>query len=125
MPLSIVVIFFTIWTFNTFGFQNKPDQNHSRKIIVLDPGHGGNDIGVIGPTGLAEKNIALLLAGKIKDKLDDQYDVFLTRTDDYNISAKDRLAFANHLKADLYISIHLGASYHKQARYWRAYLDLR
>lgn len=80
-------------------------------IIVLDPGHGGHEFGARGPDGTSEKAVALTLARKIAAELAREYKVQLTRTDDYHVELDNRAALANHLKADLFISIHTGGSF--------------
>ena len=87
-----------------------------RKVIVLDPGHGGHDLGAVGPSGLAEKDVTLSVALKIKEILFGAYEVHLTRNDDYNIEIEDRTAVANHYHADIFISIHAGGGFRHQAR---------
>ena len=82
-----------------------------RKIIVLDPGHGGQDSGAKGPDQTLEKKVALELAGQIAAELESEYKVVLTRSDDYHVALHNRTAMANHLKANLFISIHTGAGY--------------
>ena len=85
------------------------------KTIVLDPGHGGHDPGAKGPEGTLEKNVTLGLARMIVDICRDSYRVVLTRTGDYGLDIPDRTAAANHAGADLFISIHTGASFRHQA----------
>jgi N-acetylmuramoyl-L-alanine amidase len=86
------------------------------KTVVLDPGHGGHDNGVQGPAGTLEKSVALGLAQLVADQPKKNYKVILTRIDDYWIDIPDRTAVANHLKADLFISIHTGGSFLHQAK---------
>ena len=86
------------------------------KTVVLDPGHGGHDNGVQGPAGTLEKSVALGLAQLIAGQLKKNYNAILTRSDDYWIDIPGRTAVANHLKADLFISIHTGGSFLHQAK---------
>ncbi len=84
---------------------------HSIHRIVIDPGHGGKDPGAVGPHGIEEKAINLLLAQNLADVLRDQdYEVLLTRTDDTFIPLAERARIANKHDADLFISIHCNAS---------------
>ena len=77
-----------------------------QKLIVIDPGHGGEDEGCTNGTVL-EKTINLEIAGLIGKKLEEQgYRVVLTRSEDEYITKEDRVKMANELCADLYISIH-------------------
>ena len=87
-----------------------------RKVIVVDPGHGGHDLGAVGPSGLAEKVVTLSVAHKIREILLGAYEVHLTRNDDYRIDIEDRTAVANHYRADIFISIHAGGGFRHQAR---------
>lgn len=74
--------------------------------IVLDPGHGGIDGGAAGGNNIAEKQFTLTLAKKIAAKLAARHRVELTRTADIALTPADRAAVANHLRADLMISLH-------------------
>ena len=82
-----------------------------RRIIVIDPGHGGREIGARGADGTAEKTVALELAQMIAAELQRDYKVTLTRTDDYHVDLDSRTALANHLKADVFVSLHTGGSF--------------
>ena len=81
----------------------------TRKVVVLDPGHGGKDTGITSTTGILEKQILLKLAQMTAELLNDRYHPLLTRTTDTSLSAADRAAFANQNKADLFLSLHLHA----------------
>jgi N-acetylmuramoyl-L-alanine amidase len=87
-----------------------------RQVIVLDPGHGGHDLGAIGPSGLAEKDVTLSLAKRIKEILSGTYAVHLTRDADYWVSIESRTAFANQRLAAVFISLHAGGSFEHKAR---------
>jgi len=82
-----------------------------KKIIVIDPGHGGHDPGATA-NGLKEKDINLKVALKLKSLLekDPRFKVYLTREDDRFIPLYDRTLIALEKKADLFISIHTNAS---------------
>ncbi|MDD5716308.1 MAG: N-acetylmuramoyl-L-alanine amidase [Sulfuricurvum sp.] len=81
-------------------------RDRSKKIIVIDPGHGGKDSGAVG-NGYMEKEIVLQIGSKLADKLRAQgYTVYMTRANDTFIELKDRTKFANDKEADLFISIH-------------------
>ena len=75
-------------------------------VIVLDPGHGGNDSGADRGNKFAEKQFTLALAQKIAALLEARHRVELTRTADVQMAPADRAAVANHLRADLMISLH-------------------
>jgi N-acetylmuramoyl-L-alanine amidase len=82
-----------------------------RRMIVLDPGHGGREIGARGADGTLEKAVAMELAQLIAAELQQDYKVTLTRTDDYHVDLDNRTALANHLNADLFVSLHTGGSF--------------
>ncbi len=86
------------------------------RILVIDPGHGGRDTGATGPTGTLEKDICLKLATMLARDLTPAYKVMLTRSADYNIDNLQRTAVANHEKADLFLSLHAGASFSRTAK---------
>ena len=80
--------------------------------IVLDPGHGGKDPGATSVSGIAEKDIVLAIALRLKDRLLalPDTDVVLTRDRDVFIALEERTARANAEQADLFVSIHGNAS---------------
>lgn len=80
-------------------------------IIVIDPGHGGRDTGARGPTGLMEKTVSLEIARKMAQMLEPEFQVILTRSDDYNVDLLQRTAVANQSQALLMISIHTGGGF--------------
>ncbi len=79
--------------------------------VVIDPGHGGKDPGAIGPRGTMEKDIALDVARRLKERLNhnERLHIYLTRETDKTVSLSDRVKFANDIGADLFISIHVNA----------------
>lgn len=78
--------------------------------IVIDPGHGGKDPGAIGHNGVLEKDLILVTAKKIAEKLREAgAKVILTRTDDYFVSLNDRVKISNSHDTDVFISIHFNA----------------
>jgi N-acetylmuramoyl-L-alanine amidase len=82
-----------------------------RSVIVLDPGHGGADQGAVGPSGLTEKAVTLSIARGIRERLSRAFTVYLTRDDDYEVDVVRRTEFANHHRADLFVSIHAGGTF--------------
>jgi N-acetylmuramoyl-L-alanine amidase len=78
---------------------------------VIDPGHGGEDPGAIGPTGLKEKDVVLNLSQRVRDKIKKKlgWDVIMTRDDDRFIPLDERTAIANSKNAALFLSIHANA----------------
>lgn len=89
-------------------FKNKPQL----KRIVIDPGHGGRDVGAIHSSKrIYEKDLTLDLAKRLKRHLQKQgYHVTLTRNSDIYIPLKKRPALANQVNADLFISLHFNGS---------------
>ncbi len=87
------------------------------KIIVLDPGHGGEDPGARGRQGTNEKDVVLEIGKKLRDILNagEGTRAFLTREGDYYVSFKKRLSMARELGADLFISIHADAAKNRKA----------
>lgn len=79
------------------------------RTIVIDPGHGGDKPGAVGPTGLREKHVAFDVARRLRARLTERggYRVLMTREGDEDISLKERVQFANTHAADLFISIHI------------------
>jgi N-acetylmuramoyl-L-alanine amidase len=86
-------------------------------VVVIDPGHGGEDPGAIGRRGTREKDIVLIIAKKLKDKLhsDPQYRVALTRDADFFVPLNMRVQRARKLRADLFVSVHADAFVTPQA----------
>jgi N-acetylmuramoyl-L-alanine amidase len=81
------------------------------KKIVIDAGHGGNDPGATGRTGLKEKEINLDIARRLAEILrEDGFSVVMTRPTDALVSLERRVELANQVKADLFISIHANAN---------------
>jgi N-acetylmuramoyl-L-alanine amidase len=84
--------------------------------VVIDPGHGGEDPGAIGPTGLKEKDVVLKIAKKVKDKVKKtlRWEVVMTRDDDRFIPLDERTGIANSENAALFVSIHANACTNKK-----------
>ncbi|PHR54617.1 MAG: N-acetylmuramoyl-L-alanine amidase [Arcobacter sp.] len=81
--------------------------NQSRKIIVIDPGHGGRDSGAVGYKKYREKIVVLQTSKKLRDILVKRgYTVYMTRNGDNFVKLRKRTKFANKKKADLFLSIH-------------------
>ena len=82
------------------------------RTIVVDAGHGGEDVGAKGEKGTLEKTVTLSVARRLKAALEARLGVrvLLTRDGDQNVAADQRAAVANNNKADLFISLHANAS---------------
>jgi N-acetylmuramoyl-L-alanine amidase len=87
-------------------------------IVALDPGHGGEDPGAIGPKGLREKDVVLQVALALRDQLNAQPNMraFLTRDGDYFVPLAERVRKARRVQADLFVSIHADAFTNPAAR---------
>ncbi len=87
------------------------------RTIVIDAGHGGEENGAIGPSGLKEKDLVLDIARRLKDRLSSAgYKADLTRNGDRSMDLTARTAYANSMGADLFISVHANASSRADAR---------
>jgi len=88
------------------------------KIVVVDPGHGGEDPGAVGPKKTMEKDIVLKVGEKVVHLLNQNKGIqaFLTRKGDYFIPLDGRSKIAREYGADLFISLHTDGSFNPQAR---------
>ncbi len=91
-----------------------------KKVIVIDPGHGGIDSGAIGINHLLEKDVVLGIAKEIlrlnKTVFEDSFDIYLTRYTDTLISLSDRSRLAKSLKADVFVSLYCNHSNNPDVR---------
>nr|WP_321431773.1 N-acetylmuramoyl-L-alanine amidase [uncultured Campylobacter sp.] len=104
-------------TTDTAAASNKLSKKQkASKIIVLDPGHGGEDVGALSQNKkLREKDIALSVSKKTASLLKERgYKVLLTRSNDRFIKLRSRTSFANDKGAHLFISIHANAAPNKE-----------
>jgi len=78
------------------------------KTVVLDPGHGGENLGAIAVDGTLEKVLTLAIAERVERILKERTDaqVYLTRRDDRFVGLRERARFANQVAADVFLSIH-------------------
>jgi N-acetylmuramoyl-L-alanine amidase len=83
------------------------------QTVVVDPGHGGEDVGVRGEGGIEEKQLTLDLARRLRQRLETRLGlrVILTRDDDRAAGLDERAAAANNSKADLFLSLHANAAF--------------
>jgi len=81
------------------------------KTIVIDPGHGGRDPGAIGPLGTKEKDAALEIGMRLRERLSQYpgFRVLMTRDTDVKLTLKERVEFAKRNQADLFVSIHFNS----------------
>jgi N-acetylmuramoyl-L-alanine amidase len=91
-------------------------------IVALDPGHGGEDPGAVGPGGTREKDVVLQIAHRLRDRINatmlksNPMRAFLTRDADFFVPLQVRVQKAQRVQADLFISIHADAFFTPQAR---------
>ena len=84
-------------------------------IIALDPGHGGEDPGAIGPGGTREKDVVLRLAHLLRDRINaaslngNPMRAYLTRDADFFVPLQVRVQKARRVQADLFVSLHADA----------------
>jgi N-acetylmuramoyl-L-alanine amidase len=80
-------------------------------IVALDPGHGGEDSGAVGPGGTREKDVVLQIAHRLRDRINRQPNMraYLTRDTDFFVPLHIRVQKARSVKADLFISLHADA----------------
>jgi N-acetylmuramoyl-L-alanine amidase len=87
-------------------------------IVALDPGHGGEDPGAVGPAGTREKDVVLQIALRLRDQLNalPNLRVMMTRDGDYFVPLHERVRKARRVQADLFVSIHADAFMRREAR---------
>lgn len=95
-------------------------------IVALDPGHGGEDPGAIGPNGTREKDVVLQIAQRLRDRInattlhgprgEQQMRAYLTRDADFFVPLQVRVQKARRVQADLFVSLHADAFFTPQAR---------
>jgi len=87
------------------------------RIVVIDPGHGGDAPGAVGRRKTLEKDVVLSISRKLRDVLNGKegYRAFLTRDGDYYVSFNKRLMIAREYGADLFVSIHADAAKNRKA----------
>ncbi len=80
-------------------------------IVALDPGHGGEDPGAIGPGGTREKDVVLQIAHRLAGRINQQPNMraYLTRDADFFVPLQVRVQKARRVQADLFISLHADA----------------
>ncbi len=99
------------------GGQKQP-VSRGKILVMIDPGHGGEDPGAIGPQGTKEKHIVLDIGKRLRDLINssDFMQAQLTRSQDIFIPLATRVAIARKAKADIFVSVHADAFTSPQAR---------
>ncbi len=91
-------------------------------IVALDPGHGGEDPGAIGPGGTREKDVVLQIALRLRERINattlkgNPMRAYLTRDADFFVPLQVRVQKARRVQADLFVSIHADAFFTPKAR---------
>lgn len=87
-------------------------------VIAIDPGHGGEDPGAIGPSGLREKDVVLQVAQRLRERINalPRMRAMMTRDADFFVPLHERVRKARRVQADLFISIHADAFLNRSAR---------
>lgn len=87
------------------------------RIVVIDPGHGGEAVGAVGKKGTFEKDVVLSIGRRLQGVLNKKpgYRAFLTRDGDYYVSFRKRMMIAREYGADLFVSIHADAARNRKA----------
>ena len=87
-------------------------------VVALDPGHGGEDPGAVGPSGLREKDVVLQVALQLRDQINaiPGMRAMLTRDADFFVPLHERVRKARRVQADLFVSIHADAFFTPEAR---------
>lgn len=85
-----------------------PRKAGEKRVVVIDAGHGGIDPGTIGARGTREKIITLRIARELRKQLEatGRYKVRLTRSDDFVVPLRERIAIARRAGAELFLSLH-------------------
>lgn len=103
--MRVLLIILLTFSLNSFG-----------KVVLIDPGHGGEESGAVGHLDakktrrVFEKDLALRLSKKVKDKLGQYTSTYLTRSMDRAVTLQERADLADVVKADLFLSIHFNSS---------------
>lgn len=87
-------------------------------VVAIDPGHGGEDPGAVGPSGLREKDVVLDIAQQLRRRINARANMraMMTRDDDFFVPLHERVIKARKVRADLFISIHADAFTRPEAR---------
>ncbi len=94
------------------------DRGGREWIVAIDAGHGGEDVGAIGPRGTYEKDVVLAVARELATLIDREPNLraVLVRDGDYYVDLRDRMVRARKAKADLFVSVHADAFRDRRVR---------
>lgn len=123
MKITALIVHFSFFMIMNLGY------GQEKKVLVLDPGHGGVDSGAMATGSLYEKDVVLDIAFKMlywnKELLSGYFDIYLTRSIDTLISLNLRTKLARHLKPDLFVSLHCNHAQNKKASGIEVYTFLK
>ncbi|NPC55582.1 N-acetylmuramoyl-L-alanine amidase [Caenimonas soli] len=100
----------------------RPQKTDRLIIVALDPGHGGEDPGAVGPSGTREKDVVLQIAHRLRERINasvingNPMRAFLTRDADFFVPLHVRVQKSRRVQADLFVSIHADAFFTPSAR---------
>jgi N-acetylmuramoyl-L-alanine amidase len=99
----------------------KPNQAPAIKRLVtiaLDPGHGGEDPGAVGKGGTREKDVVLMIAKLLEQRINEEPNMraYLTRNSDFFVPLAERVSKARRVQADVFVSIHADAFVDRRAK---------
>src|SRR5450759_4179197 len=115
--LSLFALIFVIClSFNLSAAEKK-------HLVVIDPAHGGQDVGVKLTDKTSEKEITLAIALAMQKELagENNIEVVLTRNSDTNVTIKERKANISKIKPELFLSLHVNAGFGKEAKGFELY----
>lgn len=101
--IFIIQFFFFLIFSNSFAIES----------VIIDPGHGGEDLGCVGLNGTLEKDVTFAIARRLEEIIQNRLGIrtALTRTGDYYIDLIERAGIANNFKGDLFLSIHVNTTF--------------
>jgi N-acetylmuramoyl-L-alanine amidase len=104
---------------------SSPEPASSGFRVIIDPGHGGYDVGAKSKAGLFEKSLTLEIAQQVKSLLAEKQDVhvYLTRREDNHMTTAERVTFASKLHGHLLLSIHFNSSPSQRSSGFRIYIN--
>ncbi|MBT3461563.1 MAG: AMIN domain-containing protein [Gammaproteobacteria bacterium] len=107
----VVDLFPTLTGESVLATESKIEQRLRDIVVAIDPGHGGEDPGAIGPGKTYEKTVVLAIAKRLADRFNAEpgFKAVLTRGGDYYVAHRDRTQLARDNQADVFISIHADA----------------
>lgn len=124
MNFFFLRVFLTLLILTIFPFTHGAAQQHERKhIIIIDPAHGGSDLGVKVSDKEYEKDIALAISLSLKKELEKigNLRIQLTRTSDKLVSSSERKKIATSAQGALFVSIHVNAGFGKNSSGYEVY----